>query len=153
MIGDQIKRQRKKQGLTQVQLGEKIGVKGATVTRYEKGIITPNFSTLKKIATALKIEIGDLLTEEQLETRKLNAANNGLIAILETVYDKVQLEWEQEYDNEGVPIEPSGGFTVTLVKGTEETYLTKQNWQTLFAFVRNNLSTFVKMSQQEPVEE
>lgn len=152
MIGDQIKAARKKHGMTQVELGDKIGVKGATVTRYEKGVIIPNFDTLKKIANALRIDITELLSEEQLDSRKLNAANYGLIAVLETVYDSVNLKWDQEYDYEGVPVEPSGEFTVTLVKGTKEICLTKQTWETLFAFVRNNLPTFVEMARQEPTE-
>lgn len=152
MIGDQIKAARKKRGYTQVELGDLIGVKGATVTRYEKGVIVPNFNVLKKIASALKIDIGELLTEEQLKSRKLNAANTGLISLLETVYDTVNLEWKKNLDYDGVP-DPSGEFTVTLVKGKEETCLTKQNWETLFSFVCNNLSTFVKMSQQEPPED
>lgn len=152
MIGDQIKAARKKRGYTQVELGDLIGVKGATVTRYEKGAIVPNFTMLKKIALALKIDISELLTEEQLQSRKLNAANNGLIALLETVYDTVDLQWEENRDCNGVP-DPSGEFTVTLAKEDKETCLTKQNWETLFAFVRNNLSTFVKMSQQEPRED
>lgn len=152
MIGDQIRAARKKHGLTQVELGDRIGVKGATVTRYEKGVIIPNFDILKKIADVLGINITELLSDEQLHSRKLNAANHGLLAVLETVYDSVNLEWNQEYDCEGIPTEPSGEFTVTLVKGTEAIYLTKQTWETLFAFVRNNLPTFVEMARQEPPE-
>lgn len=152
MIGDQIKAARKKYGMTQVELGNKIGVKGATVTRYEKGVIIPNFDTLKKIANALSIDITELLSDEQLDSRRLNAANYGLLAVLETVYDSVNLKWDQEYDYDGVPVEPNGEFTVTLVKGTEKIHLTKQTWETLFVFVRNNLPTFVEMARQEPPE-
>ena len=115
-------------------------------------MIIPNFDILKKIADVLGINITELLSDEQLHSRKLNAANHGLLAVLETVYDSVNLEWNQEYDCEGIPTEQSGEFTVTLVKGTEAIYLTKQTWETLFAFVRNNLPTFVEMARQEPPE-
>ena len=125
MIGDQIKAARKKYGMTQVELGNKIGVKGATVTRYEKGVIIPNFDTLKKIANALSIDITELLSDEQLDSRRLNAANYGLLAVLETVYDSVNLKWDQEYNYDGVPVEPNGEFTVTLVKGTEKIHVIK----------------------------
>ena len=66
MIGDNIRAQRKKRKLTQVQLGEKIGVQGATVTRYENGVIVPNYDIIKSIAKALDTPVGELLDDDAL---------------------------------------------------------------------------------------
>ncbi len=60
-VGEKIKLYRDKKGLTQEQLGELIGVKGATITRYEKNDRQPKIEQLTKIAAALSVEINELL--------------------------------------------------------------------------------------------
>jgi len=134
MIGEKIKSTRKKRGLTQVELGCKIGVTGATVTRYEKGTIIPNYEMVKNIADKLKIPITELLSDEQLQSKKFNAANKGLITILESIYDIVDFQWHEE-----------GEFDVYLKKDAEEYNLTKQTWQILFNFICANIPVFINM--------
>lgn len=51
---------RKAKGLTQKELGEKIGVKHNTVSGYESGTNEPEQNILFKIAAALEISINDL---------------------------------------------------------------------------------------------
>lgn len=58
-IGRRIKDFRKRSGLTQKQLGEKIGVSGAMIGQYETGIRNPKKETLGRIADALQIPVGD----------------------------------------------------------------------------------------------
>lgn len=60
-IGERIKLYREKKELTQEQLGEIIGVKGATITRYEKNNRQPNVETFAKLAKALEVNINELL--------------------------------------------------------------------------------------------
>ena len=55
-IGENIKRARKEQGLTQRELGEKIGKKYSTVQKYENGIIEPPISVIRDIAAALEVD-------------------------------------------------------------------------------------------------
>lgn len=46
---DRIKKIRKKSGLTQVDFGERIGVKGNTITNYENGLRTPTDAVILSI--------------------------------------------------------------------------------------------------------
>ena len=48
-LGERIKEVRKTVGLTQVEFGEKIGIKGNTVTSYETNVRVPQEVTLKAI--------------------------------------------------------------------------------------------------------
>lgn len=52
-LGTNIKNAREKAGLTQEELGAKIGVTGVTIMRYEKGTREPRLDVLKKLAAAL----------------------------------------------------------------------------------------------------
>lgn len=60
---NKIKEYRKAAGLTQKELGEKVGVKHNTISGYENGTTEPEQSILFKIAAALHISINDLFPE------------------------------------------------------------------------------------------
>lgn len=62
-MGEKIKMQRKRKGLTQKQLADKINKGFSTVQKYELDIVTPPLSVVKKIASTLKISVFDLLSE------------------------------------------------------------------------------------------
>ena len=52
---------RQKQGLTQVQLGEKAGIDPNMISRYERETAIPTLENIKKIALGLGITIDELL--------------------------------------------------------------------------------------------
>ncbi len=56
-----IKRLRKKQGLTQEALAKRTGVTREYITRLELGRHDPMFSTLVKLAKALKVNVRELV--------------------------------------------------------------------------------------------
>ena len=60
-VGQQIREARKAKGLTQKELGEKLGVGEPTVTNYEAGRQNLTIETLQKIADALEIKVNTLL--------------------------------------------------------------------------------------------
>lgn len=69
IIGDEIKRHRKKNGLSQKELGEKLQVSQAMIAQYENGKRIPKITTLLKIAGALNIDslpLLDAYTKEAL---------------------------------------------------------------------------------------
>ncbi|EPD52803.1 hypothetical protein HMPREF1210_01183 [Paenisporosarcina sp. HGH0030] len=66
-IGGKIKEYRNKKGLTQKELGNKIGVGHTTVSAYEKGTITLNMNTLFAIAEVLDIKVDDLFPERNTD--------------------------------------------------------------------------------------
>lgn len=55
-IGERIKAARKKAGLTQKELGDKLGVSYQMIGQYENDSRKPKLETLEKIANALQID-------------------------------------------------------------------------------------------------
>ena len=60
-IGELIKTERKKKGLTQKQLGELCGMADSAIRRYESHRVTPTFQNLYKIFVALDIKEYNML--------------------------------------------------------------------------------------------
>lgn len=58
--GQLIKLARKKAGLTQVELGKKLGVTSAAISQFERTNANPTFETLDKIADALGVDVWEL---------------------------------------------------------------------------------------------
>ena len=54
-IGEHIRDQRLRQGLTQRELGERAGIAEPTIRRYELGKLNPKIETVEKIAKALGV--------------------------------------------------------------------------------------------------
>lgn len=60
-IGQRIKAARERAGITQVDLGAKIGVSGVAVMRYEKDARQPRLEQLRRIALALGTTVSELV--------------------------------------------------------------------------------------------
>lgn len=56
-LGDEIAKQRKKQGLTQLDLASLVNMEKPTITRLEKGRTNPTTLTLLKLSKALDIPL------------------------------------------------------------------------------------------------
>ena len=61
LFGEEIKRLRKKQGLSQIDLGVKIGADDRKIRRIESGDIDTSFSTVVKLKIALNFSIDKFL--------------------------------------------------------------------------------------------
>lgn len=70
IVGENIRKCRKKQGLTQKELAEKLGVSYTVISQYERGIRYPKLETIKKIVDALNIPIKDIIDDDMLEIEK-----------------------------------------------------------------------------------
>ncbi len=66
-IGKFIAELRKEKNLTQLQLGDKIGVSDKTVSKWETGRGLPELSTLKPLSDELGISINELLSGERIQ--------------------------------------------------------------------------------------
>ena len=66
-IGNKIKILRQKIGVTQEQLGEKIGVSGQSISKWETGVTMPDITLLPILSSELGVTIDELfdLTAEQ----------------------------------------------------------------------------------------
>lgn len=63
VVGRAIARQRKRCGLTQNEVAEKLGVSFDVVSRTERGIVMPNIARLVQLAAIFDCETAELLTE------------------------------------------------------------------------------------------
>ena len=57
---------RKKKGLTQEELAEKLGVTSKSISRWENGNTMPDYSLLKDLCSELDINVNELLSGEKI---------------------------------------------------------------------------------------
>ena len=62
-IGNKIRNARKKAGLTQKELGERLGISYQTIAQWENDLRNPKITTLQKIARALGTDWANLADE------------------------------------------------------------------------------------------
>lgn len=62
--GERIKTARKMAGLTQKELGDKLGVTQVMISAYESNLRNPKIGTLNRIAQVLDISLSELLDNE-----------------------------------------------------------------------------------------
>lgn len=65
MLGEQVRSRRLERGLSQEQLSEKAGLDRTYVSSLESGKRNPAFSTLIKLASALEVELAELVRERR----------------------------------------------------------------------------------------
>lgn len=68
MLGNIIKEKRKTIGLTQGELAEKTGIARNTISRYEKGELSPTITALNKIADCMGITTAELIKAPSAES-------------------------------------------------------------------------------------
>lgn len=59
--GERIQAARKEKGLSQQELGKRLGVSGSMIGQYENDLRNPKYDTLQKIADALGVQMGVLI--------------------------------------------------------------------------------------------
>ena len=85
-IGMNIKKYRKRMGLTQDELGKKLGIKQQTIAMYENDKTNIKPVTLKKIANALNVSLTDLMPELLLTDSEKKAIITLLQMLALSVY-------------------------------------------------------------------
>ncbi len=74
-IGEKIRKERIRGGLTQKELGERMGVDASTIRKYESGKLNPKLETVQKIAQALHVDIGALYGDDDFLGRIVQRAS------------------------------------------------------------------------------
>lgn len=73
MLGEKIKLYREKKNMTQSEIAEILGVKPATISKYEYGALEPNIESIKKLSEIFGITIDELLKDEgDFDISKIN---------------------------------------------------------------------------------
>jgi transcriptional regulator with XRE-family HTH domain len=102
-INENIKFLRKKQGLTQEQFSQKIGIKRSLLGAYEEGRAEPGYENLVKMATTFQVSIDHLITNDfrsnptPAETGKSSVDKDGFKVLAITV---------DKNDNENIELVP-----------------------------------------------
>ena len=83
-IGKFIAALRKEKGLTQEQLGEKLGVTNKTISRWENGNYMPDVEMLSLLSKEFGVSINELVSGERLATEDFKkAADSNLVTALD----------------------------------------------------------------------
>ena len=83
-IGKFIAALRKEKGLTQEQLGEKLGVTNKTISRCENGNYMPDVEMLSLLSKEFGVSINELVSGERLATEDFKkAADSNLVTALD----------------------------------------------------------------------
>ena len=72
MLGEKIKLYRESKNMTQGEVAEILGVKAATISKYEAGTLEPNIESLKKLVELFEISIDELIKEDNFNISKIN---------------------------------------------------------------------------------
>ena len=74
-VGAFIRQERKKQSLTQKDLGEAVGVSDKAVSKWERGLSFPDITLLSALADVLDVSIVELIQGERFQEDKVDVNN------------------------------------------------------------------------------
>jgi len=94
-IGKQIRNYRKKTGISQKELGERLGVSQQHIAQYENGKRVPKVETIVRIAAALEVSIFELMDKEDFIAQK-NELNEFLTPEKQKESEELE-EWMELY--------------------------------------------------------
>lgn len=87
-IGRFMAQLRKEQGLTQAQLGEKLGVTNKTISRWENGNYMPDLAAIPALAAQLGVSVSELLAGERFaEEEYKRSADEQLLKVMRMIDD------------------------------------------------------------------
>lgn len=133
-------------GITKKDLSKKTGIPySSIVSAFSRRSNSFSVSHIQEIAAALNVPISEILNDEQFEAKRLNAAYMGLLSLLESLYDTVDIDWHKTVDSDGIE-EYDGDYTVFLTKkGQDEISLNKKDFEALFLLVGQNIPAYIKL--------
>ena len=109
-VGKKIREMRKERRITQLELGERIGVRGNTVSAYERGIIEVPHSKLLEIARVLGVKYTELLPIEG-------------DTLQESMSERIETAKKDLTEDQGAFLENLIGKTLSLEESERESFL------------------------------
>lgn len=89
-IGDRIRFYREQLHMTQEDLAEASNINRVTIARYETGRMEPSSRTLRRLASAMKLSVDDLVNGSDDDTKPINTME---FAVLNKTKDFSDDEW------------------------------------------------------------
>ena len=87
-VGKFIAKLRREQGLTQRELGDKVGIGYRSVSKWERGLTSPDISIINELSEILKVTSDELLKGER-SNKTINNTNNNNNSFLEKHKTKI----------------------------------------------------------------
>ena len=78
-IGRFIAVRRKRANLTQLQLADRLGITDKAVSKWERGITTPDTSIMLELCDVLGISVNELLSGEEINMENSSQKNEQLL--------------------------------------------------------------------------
>ena len=104
-IGKFIAECRKRQGLTQIQLAEKLNITDKAVSKWERGMAMPDSSIMLELCDILDITVNELLSGEKISMENNDRKNEQLLVdISKELEQKNKIIWNSMWIIMGVSI-------------------------------------------------
>ena len=87
-IGKFIAECRKRQGLTQMQLAEKLNITDKAVSKWERGMAMPDSSIMLELCDILDITVNELLSGEKISMENNDRKNEQLLVDMSKELEK-----------------------------------------------------------------
>ena len=98
--GELIKAARKKAGMTQAQLAEKLGISYVGVSQWENDLRNPKLDTLQRIASALGVPVQDLFSDweavDKEEFKRVFLYGEGIKDRIDAALDRLNDEGQEK---------------------------------------------------------
>lgn len=89
MLGENIKTLRKKKGYSQETMAQQLNIVRQTVSKWEKGISVPDADMLTKIADLFEVTVEDLLGDNNVKDKEVDANVNEIAAQLAVLNEQL----------------------------------------------------------------
>ena len=98
--GELIKAARKKAGMTQEELGSKLGVSGSSIAQWENDLRNPKLDTLQRIAAALGVPVQELISDweavDKEEFKRVFIYGEGIKDRIDAALDRLNDEGQEK---------------------------------------------------------
>lgn len=131
-IGQNIKRYRKGK-MTQQELADKIGKTESSIRKYEKGIVTIPLNVLEKIASALDVDVSDLMLvnlvgiNHEINTKQIMHETTSFKDYIEVLGYEVH---ESPYNDK---------WEITIKESGKKIYISSPEMDTLESTTKENI--------------
>lgn len=123
-VGERIREYRKQAGLTQKELGDRLGVSNVHIGQYERGLRNPKLPQLKKIADALDIPF-DLLVSDKVEA--LVDTSKQIDPSIMNAFTQGEFEEKLSHIGYSLKVESDDTFSCFTKEWREILYHTRRN--------------------------
>lgn len=129
-IGDRIRKVRQMRGLTMAELGEKLGISAAAVSRYELGQRGVSFEMLTSIAKALNVSLWELtgyVTPEKSTSGVLNVISKYQAICSAVLEDKRVPDDVKALIEDELPADPLGALSALNLQASKVEYFVRSH--------------------------